>query len=176
MAGPPGRIVWILRLRGTARALTAAAVLAPLVFGGCGWRRNNEVTAAQVEAAAEAHLQYPGSTVVKREASAERPGGVMSGVQVLAAAAGAYMKAPDGVTQDDIQEFYRKELAGRGWLECAGLPNGGLKFCRGEREVVTIGFPTPDSPVAGGPGLAYFSFYHFTSKQCPPTITSCSLK
>lgn len=176
MEGPPGRIVWIILMGGTARALTAATVVAALVIGGCGWRRNNEVTASQVEAAAEANLQYKGSTVVKREASAERPGELMSGVQVLAAFAGAYMKAPEGVAQAEIQEFYRKELVERGWLEC-GLPDTVLKFCRGEREVVTIGFTNPDSKAAGmGPGLAYYSFYHFTSKECPPTKISCSPK
>jgi len=178
MTGPTGRIVWIAGLKGMARVLPAVTLVAALVFDGCGWRRNNEVSAAQVEAAPEARLQYPGSTVVKREVQAERRGGVMSGAWSLAANAGAYMKAPVGVAQDDIREFYRKELVGRGWLECAQLPQGGLKFCRGERKVVTLDFSTnPDSAFAGvGPGLPYNAFYHITSKQCPPTITSCPPK
>ena len=156
----------------SSRYLAGVAVLTLMLGAGCGADR---VSAADVAAHEEADLRFPGSSVVEPVARAEwRSGFAPFGgdEMVHSAEAGAYLKAPPGVGEDQILDFYRQELDRRGWVHCGPPLDGLLQFCRGQREVVRVGFTNPDSDAAGeGPGLAYYVFYYLTPTHCPGELS-----
>ena len=136
-----------------------------LVVTSCG-----AVMASELESHPEAHLRYPGSSVVSvihtdESTSSDSLGGPQ---MVEAARAGAFLDAHASI--DQIHTWYERWLVAHGWHPVAGAITD---YERGDREVYSIG--------AGGEMLrdhdptatAYYAYYSVTPQDCHPHQIAC---